>query len=152
MKENLSFGVMNMSLEQRIENMREKIIKSAQEIIKKSVKAPSKDAMPFGEEIHNCFMYALNLCEELGFSTKNIDNYSGHAEFGDGEEVVGILVHLDVVPEGDNWTYPPYGGEIHDNKLFGRGSIDDKGPAIADIYAMKAIKNSGIKLNRNSYI
>lgn len=138
-----------MNLEQKIEEMREEIIKSAQEIIKKkSVKSLPKDEMPFGEDIHDCLMYVLNLCKKLGFDIKNIDNYGGHAELGDGEEVVGILVHLDVVPEGDNWTYPPYNGEIHDNKLFGRGAIDDKGPAIAGLYAMKAIKDSGVKLNK----
>ncbi len=84
----------------------------------------------------------------MGFKTKNLDGYAGHAELGEGDETVGILVHLDVVPEGDGWTYPPYGGEIHDDKIYGRGTIDDKGPAIACIYAMKALKESDVKLNR----
>ncbi|SHK04721.1 dipeptidase PepV [Paramaledivibacter caminithermalis] len=138
-----------MNLEQKIEEMRDEIIKSTQEIIKlKSVKDAPKEGMPFGKDIHQCFMHALDLSQKLGFKTKNIDNYGGHAEFGDGEEVVGILVHLDVVPEGDNWTYPPYAGEIHDGKIFGRGTIDDKGPAIAGLYAMKAIKESGAKLSK----
>ncbi len=138
-----------MNLEQRIEDMRDEIIKSTQEIIrKKSVKDSPKNVMPFGEDIHNCFTHTLNLCGEFGFKTKNIDNYGGHAEFGHGEEVVGVLVHLDVVPEGDNWTYPPYGGEIHDDKIYGRGAIDDKGPAIAALYAMKAIRDSGVKLSK----
>lgn len=140
---------MNMKLDQRIEDMRDGIIKSTQEIIrKKSVKDSPQDGMPFGREIHECFTHTLNLCEDFGFATKNIDNYGGHAEFGDGEEVVGVLVHLDVVPEGDNWTYPPYGAEIHDDKIYGRGTIDDKGPAIATLYAMKAIKESGVKLSK----
>ena len=140
---------MNMNLDQRIEEMRDEIVASTQEIIKlKSVKDNPKEEMPFGEDIHECFMYALNLSEEFGFKTKNIDNYGGHAEFGDGEDVVGVLVHLDVVPEGDNWTYPPYAAEIHDGKLFGRGTIDDKGPAIAALYAMKAIKDSEVKLSK----
>lgn len=138
-----------MNLNQRIEEMKDDIIKSTQEIIrKKSVKDSPRDGMPFGREIHECFTYTLNLCEEFGFKTKSIDNYGGHAEFGDGEEVVGVLVHLDVVPEGDNWTYPPYGAEIHDAKIYGRGTIDDKGPAIATLYAMKAVKESGVKLSK----
>lgn len=138
-----------MNLEQKVEEMRDEIIGSTQEIIRlKSVKDSPKDEMPFGQDIHECFMHALNLSEKVGFKTKNIDNYGGHAEFGDGEEVVGVLVHLDVVPEGDNWTYPPYGGEIHDGKIYGRGTIDDKGPAVAALYAMKAIKESGLKLNK----
>ncbi|SKC85512.1 dipeptidase PepV [Maledivibacter halophilus] len=138
-----------MNLEQKVEEMRDEIIGSTQEIIRlKSVKDSPKDEMPFGQDIHECFMHALNLSEKVGFKTKNIDNYGGHAEFGDGEEVVGVLVHLDVVPEGDNWTYPPYGGEIHDGKIYGRGTIDDKGPAVSALYAMKAIKESGLKLNK----
>lgn len=140
---------MNMNLEQRVERMGDEIIASTQEIIKlKSVKDAPVEGMPFGKDIHECFMYALNLSEEFGFKTKNVDNYGGHAEFGDGDEVVGVLVHLDVVPEGDNWTYPPYGAEIHDGKLFGRGTIDDKGPAIAALYAMKALKDSGVELSK----
>ena len=58
------------------------------------------------------------------------------------DETVGILVHLDVVPEGDGWDYDPYGGEIHEGKIYGRGAVDDKGPAIACLYAMKALKDS----------
>lgn len=149
MKGNICFGGMNVNLEQRIDEMRDEIIRSTQEIIsKKSVKSSPDGDMPFGKDIHECFTYAMDLCEGFGFKTKNVDNYAGHAEFGDGEETVGVLVHLDVVPEGDNWTYPPYGGEIHDDKIYGRGTIDDKGPAIAVLYAMKAVKDSGVKLSK----
>ena len=84
----------------------------------------------------------------MGFKVRNLDNYAGHIEFGQGEEIVGILAHVDVVPEGDGWTYPPYGAEIHDGKIFGRSTVDDKGPAVAALYAMKAIKDSGEALNK----
>jgi len=138
-----------MDFLRKIDEMKEDIIKSTQEILKfPSIKEEPKKDMPFGKNIYDCLNYALNLSESLGFKTKNFDNYAGHAEFGDGDEVVGVLVHLDVVPEGDNWTYPPFGGEIHDNKIYGRGAIDDKGPAIAALYAMKALKDSNIKLNK----
>lgn len=131
------------------ESYKEDIIKSTQDIIRiKSVEEEAKPNMPFGEGPYKALEFALNLCEEMGFKTKNFDGYAGHADLGDGEETVGILVHLDVVPEGDGWTYPPYGGEIHDGKIYGRGTTDDKGPAIACIYAMKALKESGVELNR----
>lgn len=104
--------------------------------------------MPFGEGPYRALKFAMSLAEEMGFKTKNLDNYAGHAEFGEGDETVGILVHLDVVPEGNGWTYPPYGGEIHEGKIYGRGTFDDKGPAIACMYAMKALKNSKVKLNK----
>ncbi len=97
-----------MNLDQRIDAMRDEIIKSTQDIIKiKSVEAEPKGDMPFGEGVQKSLECALELSEKLGFSTKNVDNYAGHADFGDGEEVLGILVHVDVVPEGDNWDYPP---------------------------------------------
>ena len=132
-----------------IDNYKDEIIKSTQDIIKiKSVEGEPKEGMPFGEGPANALIHTLELSEKLGFTVKNLDNYAGHAEFGEGEEVVGILAHVDVVPEGDGWTYPAYAAEIHDGKIFGRGTTDDKGPAIAALYAMKALKDSGVKLSR----
>lgn len=132
-----------------IESYKDDILKSTQDIIKiKSVEEEKKANMPFGEGPYKALKFALNLAEEMGFETKNFDNYAGHAEFGEGDETVGVLVHLDVVPEGDGWTYPPYGGEIHEGKIYGRGTNDDKGPAISCMYAMKALKDSKAKLNK----
>lgn len=132
-----------------IESYEKDIVKSTQEIIRiKSVEEEAKPKMPFGEGPAKALEYALNLAEDMGFKTKNLDNYAAHADLGDGEEIVGVLVHLDVVPEGDGWIYPPYAAEIHDGKIYGRGTNDDKGPAIACMYAMKALKESGIPLSR----
>lgn len=138
-----------MKLESLIKEYRDEIIKSTQEIIKiKSVEEEGKPGAPFGDGPAEALNYALKLSESLGFQTENFDGYAGHADLGTGDETVGILVHLDIVPEGDGWTYPPYGGEIHDGKLYGRGTIDDKGPAIAALYAMKAIKESGLPIKK----
>ncbi len=138
-----------MNLNEIVDSMKDDIIKSTQEIIRiKSVQEGAMEGMPFGEGVHKAYEYAMKLSKDLGFEVKDIDGYAGHADMGDGEESLGILVHLDVVPEGDNWTYPPYAAEIHDNKIFGRGTIDDKGPAIACLYAMKAVRDSGVKLNK----
>ena len=132
-----------------VEGYREDIIKSTQEIVGiKSVEEEEKLNMPFGEGPYKALKFALNLAEEMGFKTKNFDGFAGHADLGEGEETVGILVHLDVVPEGEGWMYPPYNGEIHDGKIYGRGTSDDKGPAIACMYAMKALKESKVKLNK----
>lgn len=132
-----------------IDGYKEEIVKSTQEIIKiKSVEDEAKQNMPFGEGPYRALEHALELSKNLGFETKNLEGYAGYAEFGEGDESVGVLVHLDVVPEGTGWTYPPYSGEIHDDKIFGRGAVDDKGPAIATLYAMKALKESGVNLSR----
>ncbi|QIB27225.1 dipeptidase PepV [Caloranaerobacter azorensis] len=138
-----------MNFEKIIDSYKDDIIKSTQELIRiKSVEGEPKPGMPFGEGPNEALEYALRLAESMGFETLNVDGYAGHADLGEGEEVVGVLVHLDVVPEGDGWTYPPYVAEIHDGKIYGRGAIDDKGPTIASLYAMKAIKESGVKLNK----
>lgn len=138
-----------MFFNDQITNMEKQMVQSMQEILKfRSVEGPAEGDMPFGKAVHDCLIYTLTLAEKLGFKTKNVDNYAGHAEIGEGDEIVGILVHLDVVPEGEGWDYDPYGGEITDGKIFGRGTLDDKGPAIASLYAMKALVDSGVKLNK----
>ena len=60
---------------------------------------------------------------------------------------LGILVHADVVPAGDvaRWTHPPFGGELIDGAVWGRGSLDDKGPLVASLYAMAALKDADRK-------
>ncbi len=132
-----------------IDTYEDDIVKSTQEIIRiKSVEESSLPGMPFGEGPYKALKNILELGRGMGFEVKNLDGYAGHIEFGQGEEIVGILAHVDVVPEGDGWTYPPFGGEIHDGKIYGRGTVDDKGPAIATLYAMKSLKEAGIDLNK----
>jgi len=138
-----------MVLNRIIDSMRDDLIRSTQELIAiPSVKADPLPGKPFGEGVDQALAYVLNLGRRLGFRVRNVDGYAGYAEFGQGDQILGILVHLDVVPEGSGWTYPPYGGEIHDGKIFGRGAVDDKGPAVAALYAMKAVMESGLPVNK----
>jgi len=140
-----------MNLSQIVENFKEELITNTQKLIRieSTEKAPEEN-MPFGKGVQGSLEFALNLCESFGFRTKNVDNHVGYAEIGTGDELMGILAHLDVVPAGDpsTWDHPPYEAIIDDGKIYGRGSIDDKGPAMAGIYAMKAILDSGIPLNK----
>ena len=128
-------------IEDFIKENKETMIKKLQELIQiPSVYSESKNPlMPFGENANKALEYMLNLGKSLGFRTKNIDGYCGYIEFGEGEEMLGIIGHLDVVPSGDNWTYLPFSATIFDNKIYGRGAIDDKGPVIASLYAMKYV-------------
>lgn len=138
-----------MEFDELINAMKPDIVKSVQEIISiKSVKDVPKQDAPFGEGINNVLMYILRLASSMGFRTKNIGGYMGYAEYGEGQETVGVLGHIDVVPEGSGWMFPPYEGRIHDNKIYGRGAVDDKGPIVAALYGLKAIKDSGLNLNR----
>lgn len=138
-----------MNLNDYVESSKDDLIKSVQRMVRiKSVLGDPKPNMPFGEGIAKALDEALKISSELGFKTKNVDGYVGYAEYGEGEELVGVLGHLDVVPEGSGWMYPPYGGEIHDGKIYGRGTTDDKGPIIAALYGLKAIKDANLKLSK----
>ncbi len=103
---------------------------------------------PFGEGIHESLEYMLNLAKRDGFKVKNVDNYAGHIEVGEGDEILGILCHLDVVPTGDGWKYEPFSATIDDGKIYARGALDDKGPTIVSYYAIKMLIDMGIKLNK----
>jgi len=109
---------------------------------------PDNLEAPFGLEIRKALDYMLELGEKDGFLVKNIDNYAGHIEFGQGQEVLGILGHLDVVPAGGKWNQPPFSAYEEDGKIYARGAMDDKGPTIAAYIALKMIKDQGIKLNK----
>ncbi|MBR5230453.1 MAG: dipeptidase PepV [Firmicutes bacterium] len=104
------------------------------------------EVYPFGKGVQDTLEKVLALGEEMGFVVKNVDNYGGHIDFpGTGPKIMGILGHLDVVPAGSDWDVAPYGGEIVDGKIYGRGTTDDKGPVISCLYGMKALKDAGYK-------
>lgn len=113
-----------------------------------SVAVDGDEKYPFGENCSKALDYMLNLCDSFGFRTKRCSNLLGYAEIGEGDELVGILAHLDVVPEGSGWDYPAFGLTEVDDKIYGRGISDDKGPAMMCVYAMKKLIDSGKKLNR----
>ncbi len=136
-------------MEKYIDEHKDELIEIVQEILKiKSVEEEPFEDAPFGIGVKLALEYALSVGEEMGFKTKNLDNYAGYVEFGEGEELISVLGHLDVVPEGKGWNYPPYGGVIADGKIFGRGAIDDKGPMMAALFGMYALKEKGAKLSK----
>lgn len=108
------------------------------------------DGYPLGKNLATCLNEFLELAEKIGFKTKNIENTVGWAEIGEGEKLYGILAHLDTVPLGDEelWITPPLEANIIGERLYGRGSTDDKGPAISALYALLALKESGTLLNK----
>ncbi|MED1459717.1 dipeptidase PepV [Bacillus safensis] len=107
-----------------------------------------KEGKPFGEKVDDALQYMLKKGEDEGFTVKNVDGYAGHIEYGEGEDIVGVLCHVDVVPAGDGWTTPPFSADIRENKIFARGAIDDKGPTMAAFYALKILKDTGLQLSK----
>jgi len=110
-----------------------------------SVEGEHTEAFPFGEGVSRALHYMLDLGKALGFKTKNCDEHVGYIEFGEGDEMLGVLCHLDVVPAGNGWTKPPFEGTLEKGRFYGRGALDDKGPAIASLFAMYELKESGYK-------
>ncbi len=108
----------------------------------------AREGAPFGEGIAQALAFALTQCADAGMTVKNVDGYAGHAEFGQGEEIVAVLSHVDVVPEGEGWTTPPYAAELVNGKIVARGALDDKGPAMAAIFAAKIVKELGLPLGK----
>ncbi len=113
-----------------------------------SVAIDGDEKYPFGTECAKALDYMLTLCESFGFRTKRCSNLLGWAEIGEGDELVGILAHLDVVPEGNGWDYPAFGMTEVEDKLYGRGISDDKGPAMMCVFAIKKLLDSGKRLDR----
>lgn len=129
--------------------MKDEIIKAIQESVAiNSIKGEPEPDAPYGKGPKAALDHALALGEKLGFRTGNSGNRVGWIEYGEGEEMVAVLGHLDVVPLGDGWKYPPFGGEIHDGKMYGRGAADDKGPTIGAFFALKAIRDLGLPIDR----
>ncbi|HEN0166725.1 TPA: dipeptidase PepV [Streptococcus agalactiae] len=103
---------------------------------------------PFGPGPVKALEFFLEMAERDGYETKNVDNYAGHFTFGQGEEELGIFGHLDVVPAGSGWDTDSYEPVIKDNRLYARGSSDDKGPTMACYYALKIIKELGLPTSK----
>lgn len=134
-----------------IDSKRDEMISDLAELIKiPSVMSAPTEGCPFGENNVKALKKAEEICQKYGFYTQNCDNYAISADLLEtAEKHLGILCHLDVVPEGNGWTKPPFELTSEGGKLFGRGTIDDKGPAVAAIYAMRCVKELGLPINKN---
>ena len=138
-----------MNLSDAVLLQKDQMIRSLQENIRiPSVQGEPAPGAPYGIEIRKSLDHALETAKALGFSVTDMDGQMGWCEYGEGEEMVAVLGHLDVVPAGEGWTVAPYGGDIIDGKIFGRGTTDDKGPSIAALYALAAIRDAGLPLKR----
>ena len=133
-----------------LEEYRDEMASSLSRIIAvPSIAVRTEGKSPFGENVQKVYDLMLEMAVDEGFTPRDLDGFGGHFDFpGAGDGVMGILAHLDVVPEGDDWDFEPFGGEIIDGCVTGRGATDDKGPLIACFYAMKALKKCGFTPDR----
>lgn len=128
-----------MSFGENILKYQDQILHDLDELIRiRSVSASDKAAAS------QALDYILDRAKEMGFATRNIEGIAGHVEYGEGDEIAAVLSHVDVVPAGDGWSYEPYQLTEKDGRLYGRGIVDDKGPAVVALYCLKAMKDSGV--------
>lgn len=144
-----------MKFQQQIEQYfldnKDQFIDAIARLVKiKSVEGPATERYPFGEGPAKALDETLAIARELGLLTQNHEYYVGTIDINEQETNLGILGHVDVVPEGAHWNYEPYGATIENGKMYGRGTSDDKGPVIAALFALAAIKNLNIPLKYNT--
>ena len=116
------------------------------------VKTAEGEVLPFGRDVHDSFLHMLKLGEDMGFETFNAENYGGHIQLSaedENAETMGISGHLDVVPVADGWKTEPFNMVEKDGFIYGRGTSDDKGPFIACLYGLKALRDAGLEPKKN---
>lgn len=113
-----------------------------------SVSNPEAEQKPFGAECRLCMDEMLKIGEEHGFYTENYEYYVGSigAKEKDWDNMIGFWNHLDVVPVGNYWEYQPFEPIVKEHFLIGRGSQDNKGPAIGILYMMECLRELNIEL------
>lgn len=133
-----------------VEKRRDSILEELQQLIAipSVLNEDTAPDAPFGRDVKKALDWFLEKGAERGYETKNIADVAGHIEVGSGQQLLGILGHVDVVPPGAGWTKDPFGGEIEDGKLYGRGAIDDKGPTIAAWAALNIVKDAGAEFTK----
>ena len=102
---------------------------------------------PFGKDVDNALAFVADLGERFGFDVDRCDGYATELSIGEGDKVIGIYAHADVVPVTGSWKYGPFNPTIENGNIYGRGTSDDKGPMIAAFYAVKALKDNGLLRN-----
>ena len=132
---------------ERITAYRTEMVSTLSELISiPSIAVRTQGPDPFGPAVQQVYEKMLANAGEAGFTTFDADHFGGHFDFrGAADGIVGIVGHLDVVPEGEGWDFEPYSGEVIDDFVCGRGATDDKGPLVAAFYAMKALKDCGFR-------
>ena len=130
-----------------VDRLKDRFISSVLELVRiDSVEREACDGAPFGPGVKRALECALDISRQLGFDTVNLDDYIGYAQYGRGEDYVCAIGHVDVVPVGEGWKQPPFSGYMENGVIYSRGVLDNKGPVMACLYGLAAIKEAGLTL------
>lgn len=140
-------------IDELVEENRSAIVSDMQEILRfKTVSGAGDEAGQnlYKTEIERCMAFLEERAGEIGLEWKNHENEYAYMHLAGGNSFVGLPLHIDVVPEGEGWSHDPFGGEIVDDVIYGRGCQDDKGPVIQMLYAVKLLKALDLPLRRGA--
>lgn len=102
----------------------------------------AKPGAPFGPGPQTALVEALAIADRLGFATAQDEGYTGTADLrGQSERQIGMIGHVDVVPAGTGWHFQPFDLSIKEGCLVGRGIVDDKGPSVLALHAMRCLSD-----------
>lgn len=138
---------MTIDFKGEVEKRKEAFLQDLMALLKINSERNDEEAnreFPFGPGPSLAMLEFLKIAHKDGFKTENFENYVGEVHYGQGEETLGIFVHADVVPAGQGWTNPPYEPTLREGRLYARGVLDNKGPALATYYALKILKEAGV--------
>lgn len=138
-------------INQYVSQNQQHIVRDLQQILRfKTVSggATDEERQTWQSEIHNGFNWLETWAESQNLHNRNLENSVFVIEQSGGENVLGVLLHLDVVPPGEGWSHPPFEGEIDNGVVYGRGCQDDKGPIVQMMHALAAIKTLGLPFRR----
>jgi succinyl-diaminopimelate desuccinylase len=131
------------AIHEKLSSFHEELLQTTRQLMHiPSVEEAPEAGAPFGRPCRQALDYMLQRSSDFGMTTENLDGYAGYGEFGSGKAIVASLGHLDVVPVAPGWKHEPWGAEIDGEYLFGRGAVDNKGPTVASLFAMRAIKET----------
>ena len=138
-----------MNFKDKVLFYKNEVIQAIQELVQiKSVQEKAQHNMPFGYGPAKALNWCYEKAKKWNLNVTNYDNYVVEIEYGEGDESLAILCHVDVVPEGDNWIFEPYSGHIDNNKIYGRGTLDDKGPTAIILYCLKCLVDNNFRPNK----
>jgi succinyl-diaminopimelate desuccinylase len=139
---------------ERLESMADEMVEFAQEL----VRVPTIN--PPGENYRACAELIGARLSKFDYQVAYVEagSMAGHSDNFPRVNVIGELRnspgrprlhfngHFDVVPAGEGWTVDPFGGVVRDGKIFGRGATDQKAGIAASIFAVEALRRSGVRL------
>ncbi|SES78279.1 dipeptidase, putative [Enterococcus malodoratus] len=140
---------MSIDFRKVIEENKEQFYQDLDQVMQvESVKGTPAEQALFGKGPKKALETALALARKYGFETAIVNDAVGYAQWGEAEEYIGVVGHLDVVPAGDGWSFPPFKLSKQDQRFYGRGILDNKGPILACLFGLKLLKELNLPIKK----